>query len=36
VIHAVWTHTVQEGEHAIARLRYATRPLGPGTAGSPR
>jgi hypothetical protein len=28
LLHAVWTHTVQEGEHAIARLRYATRKLG--------
>src|SRR6185295_7517769 len=28
VLHAVWTHTVQEGEHAIGRLRYATRKLG--------
>jgi hypothetical protein len=29
VLHSVWTHTVQEGEHAIARLRHATRPLSP-------
>jgi hypothetical protein len=28
VLHSVWTHTVQEGEHAIARLRHATRKLG--------
>jgi len=28
LLHAVWTHTVQEGEHAIGRLRYATRKLG--------
>lgn len=27
VLHAVWTHTVQEGPHAIARLRHATRPV---------
>jgi hypothetical protein len=35
LLHAVWTHTVQEGPHAIARLRYATRPLGPGAARPP-
>ncbi len=29
VLHSVWTHTVQEGEHAIARLRHATRRLSP-------
>jgi hypothetical protein len=28
ILHAVWTHTVQEGAHAIGRLRYATRKLG--------
>jgi len=28
VLHAVWTQTVQEGAHAIGRLRYATRKLG--------
>jgi hypothetical protein len=28
MLHSVWTHTVQEGDHAIARLRYATRKLG--------
>lgn len=28
VLHAVWTHTVQEGDHAIGRLRHATRKLG--------
>jgi hypothetical protein len=33
LLHSVWTQTVQEGEHAIARLRYATRPL--GGAGKP-
>ena len=27
LLHAVWTQTVQEGEHAIGRLRYATRKL---------
>jgi hypothetical protein len=26
-LHAVWTQTVTEGDKAIARLRYATRPL---------
>jgi hypothetical protein len=29
VLHAVWTHTVQEGAHAIGRMRYATRPAKP-------
>jgi hypothetical protein len=28
LLHSVWTHTVQEGEHAIARLFHATRKLG--------
>ena len=28
LLHSVWTHTVQEREHAIARLRHATRKLG--------
>lgn len=28
LLHSVWTQTEQEGEHAIARLRYATRKLG--------
>lgn len=27
LLHSVWTHTVQEGPHAIARLRHATRSL---------
>jgi hypothetical protein len=27
VVHAVWTHTAQEGEHPIGRLRHATRSL---------
>jgi hypothetical protein len=27
-LHAVWTHTVQEGPHAIGRLRHASRKLG--------
>lgn len=35
LLHAVWTHTVQESPHAIARLRYATRPLGPAAARPP-
>jgi hypothetical protein len=28
LLHAVWTHTVQEGPHAIGRLRHASRKLG--------
>ncbi len=36
LLHSVWTHTVQEGEHAIARLRYATRPLAPAARPAPR
>jgi len=28
LLHSVWTHTEQEGEHAIARIRHATRKLG--------
>ncbi|HWO21544.1 MAG TPA: sialidase family protein [Kofleriaceae bacterium] len=27
LVHSVWTHTGQEGEHAIGRLRHATRKL---------
>lgn len=27
ILHAVWTHTVHEGNHAIGRLRYASRKL---------
>ena len=35
LLHSVWTHTVQEGEHAVARLRYATRPLAPAAPARP-
>jgi hypothetical protein len=28
-VHSVWIHTVEEGEHAIARLRHAARRLSP-------
>ena len=34
LLHSVWTHTVQEGEHAIARLRHATRHLSPRESGA--
>jgi hypothetical protein len=28
-VHSVWIHTVQEGEHAIARLGHAARRMSP-------